>query len=247
MNEDKQYHIHLKKGDIDRYVLLPGDPGRVPEIARHLDNPEHIATNREYCTWSGTYKGLPIAVTSTGIGCPSAAIAVEELLEVGADTFIRIGTAGSLQEYVNLGDLAITSAAIREDGTSRQYLPLSYPAVADFSLTAALKESAEKLGHTAHIGVGHCKDAFFCEETRYMPMAEHHEELWKIWRKAGAISTSMESAAIFSIAGIRRARAAEILAIIGLTWKDSPIIKKVGIDEAIKTSLEALLLIDQQG
>lgn len=245
MSDTMQYHIHLKKGDIGRYVLLPGDPGRVPKIAEHLDNAHQVASNREYNTWAGEYKGIPIAVTSTGIGCPSAAIAVEELIEIGADTFIRIGTAGSLQETVGLGDLAITNAAIREEGLSRQYLPLSYPAVADFDVTLALRDAAKSLGHRAHIGVGHCKDAFFCEEARYMPMAEHHQELWKVWRRAGAISTSMESSAIYTVSNIRQARAGEILAIIGLTWKDTPIVKKVGIEEAIQTALEAIVLLDK--
>lgn len=244
MSSNMQYHIQLKKGDIGRFVLLPGDPGRVPKIAEYLDNPKQISSNREYNTYAGTYKGIPIAVTSTGIGCPSAAIAVEELIEIGADTFIRIGTAGSLQSHVELGDLAITTGAIREDGTSLQYLPLSYPAIADLDVTYALRQAARQLNYRAHTGVGHCKDAFFCEEDRFMPMAEYHKQLWKTWQKAGAISTSMESSAIFTVAGIRGARAGEILAIIGLTWKDTPIMKKVGIDEAIKSALEAIVILD---
>ncbi|MEJ2744874.1 MAG: nucleoside phosphorylase, partial [bacterium] len=129
---EKQYHVKLAKGDVGRYVLLPGDPGRVPVIAGFLDKAEKVAQNREYTTYTGEVDGVKVSVTSTGIGCPSAAIAVEELARVGADTFIRVGTAGGLQTDVGIGDLVISTATVREDGTSLQYVPLNYPAVADF-------------------------------------------------------------------------------------------------------------------
>src|SRR5512138_2639911 len=130
----KQYHIGLSTGDVSPYVLLPGDPARVPMIAKLWDKREHVATNREYCTWRGTVGGLPIACTSTGIGCPSAAIALEELIKIGCHTFIRVGTCGSLQPGVGIGDLAITTATVREEGTTQQYVPLAYPAVADLDV-----------------------------------------------------------------------------------------------------------------
>ena len=159
-DSDVQYHINLKPGDVGRYVFLPGDPGRVPLIAAHLDDAEEITFNREYRTFTGTLDGEKVSVTSTGIGCPSAAIAMEELIKVGADTFIRVGTAGSLQPDVKLGDLCISTGSIREEGTSRQYVPLSYPAVADLDVTLALREAAKKLNFPHHCGITHCKDSF---------------------------------------------------------------------------------------
>ena len=145
-NDGKQYHIALKKGDVGRYVLLPGDPGRCEPIARLFDNPRHVATNREYVTWTGELDGVPVSVTSTGIGCPSAAIALEELVRVGADTFIRVGTSGHIQKDIKSGDLAIITAAIRDEGTSKHYMPIEFPAVADIDLVMALQRAAKKTG-----------------------------------------------------------------------------------------------------
>ena len=152
---EMQYHVHLKPGDVGRYVLLPGDPGRVPLIASFFDDAKEVANNREYRTWTGTVAGIPVSCCSTGIGCPSTAIAVEELIKCGADTFIRIGTCGALQREVKLGDLCITTAAVREEGTTRQYVPLSYPAVADLDVTLALRQAAQNLKLPAHTGIGH--------------------------------------------------------------------------------------------
>lgn len=238
-----QYHIHLKRGDVGRYVLLPGDPGRVPLIASFFDDAQEVAFNREYRTWTGSVAGIKVSCTSTGIGCPSTAIAVEELIKCGADTFIRIGTCGALQREIKLGDLCITTAAVREEGTSRQYVPLSYPAVADLDVTLALREAARRLGYRAHTGIGHCKDAFFIED-KDIPIREEIEAKWNAWYKSNVISTSMESAALFVVSSIRRVRAGEILATIGLTYADAPIIAKVGIEEAIRTALEAIKLLD---
>lgn len=241
---EMEYHVHLRKGDVGRYVLLPGDPGRVPKIAAYLDNAEKVAQNREYTTYTGEVDGIRVSVTSTGIGCPSAAIAVEELARVGADTFIRVGTAGTLQENVNLGDLVISTGSVRDDGTSKQYMPVSVPAVPDMPLTMALWEAAGKLGFPAHLGVTQTKDAFFTEENDPdLPLYEDIQKMWKAYQRANVLASSMESAAIFSVAMIRRLRAAEILAIIGSTCSDQPIIKKVGIEEAIKTSIEAIRII----
>jgi uridine phosphorylase len=243
MNE-KQYHVQLAKGDVGRYVLLPGDPGRVPKIAGYLKNAREVAQNREYTTYTGEVDGIKVSVTSTGIGCPSAAIAVEELARVGADTFIRVGTAGTLQDHVKLGDLVISTSTVREDGTSLQYVPVNYPAVADFQLTMALYEAARKLGYAAHLGISQTKDAFFTEEDDpHLPRYEAIRERWETWRKANVLASSMESAAIFVISSIRKLRAAEILAIIGSSFSDKPIQKKVGIDEAIRTSIEAIKII----
>lgn len=245
---ERQYHIHLQPGDIGKYVLLPGDPGRVPLIASFFDKAEEIAFNREYRTFTGTVDGIKISATSTGIGCPSAAIAVEELIKVGAEVLIRVGTAGSLQRSVGLGDLTITTAAVREEGTSRQYVPLSYPAVADFDVALALREAARKLGVRHHLGISHCKDAFFSESTKDsapMPMEEYHRMLWKTWERSNVLSTSMESAALFVVSSIKKVKAGEVLAIIGLTYEDTPIVAKVGIEDAIRVAIEAVKILDR--
>jgi len=246
INPDVQYHINLKPGDVGRYVLLPGDPGRVPKIAAFFDEAKEVAFNREYRTYTGFVDGIKISCTSPGIGCPSTAIAVEELIKIGADTFIRIGTAGSLQRAVGLGDVCITTAAVREEGTTRQYVPLSYPAVADLDVTLALREGARKLGLKHHCGIGHCKDAFYIEGEDTLPIAQENRMKWDAWYKSNVLTTSMEASALFVIASIRKVRAGEILAIIGLTYDDAPIIAKVGIDEAIRAAIEAVKILDQQ-
>ena len=240
-----QYHIHLKPGDVGRYVLLPGDPGRVPKIAAFFDEAHEVASNREFRTFTGTVAGIKVSCTSTGIGCPSTAIAVEELVKVGADTFIRIGTGGSLQPEVGLGDLCITTGAVREEGTSRQYVPLSYPAVADVDVVCALRQAARQNKFKHHLGITHCKDAFFIEGDCDLPLEDENKSKWKAWYRSNVISTAMESAAIFVVSSIKRVRAGEILAIIGLTYDDRPIVAKVGIEDAIKTAVEAIKILDK--
>ena len=244
-SSELQYHVHLKPGDVGRYVLLPGDPGRVPLIASFFDNAKEVAFNREYRTWTGTVAGIKVSCCSTGIGCPSTAIAVEELIKCGADTFIRIGTCGALQREVKLGDLCITTGAVREEGTTRQYVPLSYPAVADLDVTLALRQAAKSLKLPAHTGIGHCKDAFFIED-KDIPIREDIDAKWNAWYRSNVISTSMESAALFVVSSIRRVRAGEVLATIGLTYDDAPIIAKVGVEEAIRTAVEAIKILDKQ-
>lgn len=249
MEKGKEYHIALGKGDVGRYVLLPGDPGRTPLIAKFFDDSKEMANNREYRTFTGNItaydgKKIKISTTSTGIGCPSTAIAVEELIKIGADTFIRIGTAGSLQKEVALGDVVISTAAVREEGTTRQYVPLSYPAVANFDVTSALIEAAKKLNITAHPGISHCKDAFYTEGAKDLPLSDHNEKMWTAWYRSNVLATSMESAALFVVSSIKRVYAGEVLAIIGLTYSDQPIVKKVGVDEAIKIAIEAVRILE---
>ncbi len=241
----KQYHIALDKGEVGKYVLLPGDPGRVPLIAQFFDSAEKVAHNREFVTYTGEVHGIPISATSTGIGCPSAAICVEELARIGAEVFIRVGTAGSLQEHVNLGHLVISSGAIRDEGTSRQYLPLSYPAVPDLGVTSALVTAARKLGLPHHVGIGHCKDAFYAEFAEGHPMSEEWASRWATWRRAGVLATSMESAAIFVVSSIKGLRAGEVLAVVGLAYKDHPLLEgKKGIEEAIQVAVEAVKILE---
>lgn len=246
MERNVEYHIGLKKGDIGKYVLLPGDPGRVPKIAGYFDESSEVAFNREYRTFTGTVDGIKISATSTGIGCPSTAICVEELVKIGAEVFIRVGTAGSLQKEVELGDVVISTAAVREEGTTRQYVPLSFPAVADLKVTNALVDAAEKLGITAHSGIVHCKDAFYTEGNTELPIADEIEKRWTAWYKSGVLATSMESSALFIVSHLKRKLAGEVLAIIGRTYDNKPIEKKVGVDEAIRVAIEAVKILDKK-
>jgi len=246
IRQDVEYHVALKKGDIGKYVLLPGDPGRVPKIAGYFDEAREVANNREYRTFTGTVDGIKVSATSTGIGCPSTAICVEELVKVGAEVFIRIGTAGSLQKEVDLGDVVISTAAVREEGTTRQYVPLSYPAVADIDVTNALIQASQNLGITAHPGITHCKDAFYTEGNSELPLAKENEEKWEAWYKSRVLATSMESSALFIISHLKRKKAGEVLAIIGKTYEDKPIEKKVGVDEAIQVAIEAVKILDKK-
>jgi uridine phosphorylase len=245
-DDDLQYHLQLKPGDIGRYVLLPGDRGRVPQIAERFDWCEEVADSREYLTYRGEVEGIPVAVTSTGIGCPSAAICVEELCRVGADTLISVGTAGALQPQIEMGDLVIATAAVRDEGTTRQYVPLEYPAVAHPEMVWSLREAARSLGHRHHVGITHCKDSFYAEEPQGLPLEEHLQQRWTAWERAQVLSTSMEASAIFVLSSLKNLRAGEVVAVIGLTHAGNPVIKKVGIDEAIDTAIEAIKLLHQQ-
>ncbi len=247
MEHGKEYHIGLGKGDVGRYVLLPGDPGRTELIAQYFDQAKEMAFNREYRTFTGKVDGIKISTTSTGIGCPSTAICIEELAKIGADTFIRVGTAGSLQRRVGLGDVVISTAAVREEGTTRQYVPLSYPAVANLEVTHALIEASGQLGFRFHPGIVHCKDAFYTEGNKDLPLSRHNEEQWEAWYRSNVLATSMESAALFVISSIKGLRAGEVLAIIGLTYDDKPIEKKVGVEEAIQIAIEAVKILERGG
>ena len=216
-NDGKQYHIALKKGDVGRYVLLPGDPGRCEPIARLFDNPRHVATNREYVTWTGELDGVPVSVTSTGIGCPSAAIALEELVRVGADTFIRVGTSGHIQKDIRSGDLAIITAAIRDEGTSKHYMPIEFPAVADIDLVMALQRAAKKTGARSRTGITQSKDSFYGQhEPARMGVGPDLLNRWKAWEIGGALCSEMEASALFVIASMLRVRAGGVMMVHGV-------------------------------
>jgi uridine phosphorylase len=202
------HHIGLAAGQVGRYVLLPGDPGRVEKIARHFDNPRFVAQHREYVTWTGELDGVQVSCTSTGIGCPSAAIALEELTGAGADTFIRVGTAGAMQRHIRTGDIGIITGAIRDEGTSRHYLPMEFPAVADIDVTVALREGAREIGHPVHLGVAQSKDSFYGQhEPERMPIAGELGRRWDAWTAGGAICSEMEAAALYIVASTLRVRA----------------------------------------
>lgn len=197
----KQYHTGVGPGDIGEYVILPGDPKRCAKIAAHFDNPVLVADSREYVTYTGTLNGVKVSVTSTGIGGPSAAIAIDELAKCGAHTFIRVGTCGGMQEEVMGGDIVIATGAVRMEGTSREFAPIEYPAVADFNVTNALVSAAGKIGVRNHVGVVQCKDSFFGQhEPEIMPVSYELENKWQAWIRMGCLASEMESAALF-IAG----------------------------------------------
>ena len=198
---EKQYHIQCVEGDVGRYVILPGDPGRCEAIARHFDNPVHVGMNREYNIWTGTLLGEKVSVCSTGIGGPSAAIAMEELVKIGADTFVRVGTCGGIHLDVKPGDVVVATGAIRFEHTSLEYAPLEYPAVPDFDVALALKQAGEELGYCIHMGVVQCKDSFYGQHSpEASPVSYELLQKWEAWKRLGVKASEMESAALFVVA-----------------------------------------------
>lgn len=196
-----QFHIHCKEGDVGRYVFLPGDPGRCEAIASFFDNPVHVSQNREYNIYTGTLLGEKVSVCSTGIGGPSASIAMEELVAIGADTFIRVGTCGGIALDVQPGDVVVATGAVRFEHTSLEYAPIEFPAVADFGIAAALKAAGEDLGYRVHTGVVQCKDSFYGQHSpEKSPVYYELLQKWESWKRLGVKASEMESAALFVVA-----------------------------------------------
>jgi uridine phosphorylase len=241
------YHIQMKKGDVGRYVFLPGDPGRCEKIASYFDDPVLIANNREYKTYTGTLLGEKVSVTSTGIGCPSASIAVEELIMIGADTFIRVGTSGGMQPHLRAGDLGIVTGAIRDEGTTLHYMPPEFPAVADIDVVLALRQAAEKLGNPHHLGISQSKDSFFGQhDPTRMPVASRLLDRWKAWVDGGTICSEMEAAAIFVLSSIYRKRAGGIMLIGWNQEGDHPEEHVSDLNPLIETAVEAVKILIEQ-
>ena len=210
-----QYHIHCAPGQVGRYCILPGDPGRCEKIAARLDGAVHVVTNREFVTYTGALLGEKVSVVSTGIGGPSAAIAMEELAALGADAFIRVGTCGGIRLDVRSDDLVVATGAVRMEGTSREYAPIEFPAVADFTLTRALADAARELGHTTHVGVVQCKDSFYGQHSPgRMPVSFELEQKWQAWKRLGVLASEMESAALFTVAASLGARCGTVLHVV---------------------------------
>jgi len=254
-----QLHIRCKKGDISEYVLLPGDPARVKTIANFLENAKEVANNREFLTYRGKYKGLDITVTSTGIGCPSAAIAVEELANLGAKVFIRIGTCGALRKGIKTGDLIIPFAAIRAEGTSKEYIPLEFPAVADPEVFHTLVDSAKKQNFKFFTGINRTHDAFYEHINNFIKWGEIYlDERMQNWRYP-LVSSEMECAIVFLLPLLRGLRAGCVLTVntpepLDEVVKDPNMIyrleestsTKSGIENAIKTALEAIVTLEEK-
>lgn len=213
--EDKQYHIQVGKGEVGRYVILPGDPKRCAKIAAYFEDPVLIADSREYVTYTGYLDGVKVSVTSTGIGGPSASIAVEELYNCGADTFIRVGTCGGMQLEVKSGDLVVATGAIRMEGTSKEYAPIEFPAVADLCVTNALVNSVKEMEQPCHVGVVQCKDAFYGQhEPEKKPVGYELTAKWEAWKQLGCLASEMESAALFVVASSLGVRAGTVLLVM---------------------------------
>ena len=242
--EGLQYHLQIRKGDVGRYVIMPGDPKRCEKIAKHFDNARLVADSREYITYTGCLDGEKVSVTSTGIGGPSASIALEELVLCGADTFIRVGTCGGMEMNVKGGDIVVATGAIRMEGTSREYAPIEYPAVANLDVTNALVAAAKEKGLSCHTGVVQCKDAFYGQhEPEAMPVGYELLNKWEAWKKMGCLASEMESAALFIAAGKLRARAGSCFLVLANQEReklglDNPVVHDT--DMAIQVAVEAV-------
>ena len=239
-----QYHTHVKKGDVGRYVILTGDPGRCETISHLFDNPEFIAYNREYNTYTGTIDGEKVTVMSHGIGGASTAIAVEELVRCGADTFIRMGTSGGMQDDVIGGDIVIANGAIRAEGTSKEYAPIEYPAVADFDVVNSLVQGAKKAGAKYHVGVAQCKDSFFGQhEPETKPVGPELLYKWDAWIKCGALCSEMESSTLFIVGNYLRVRTGAVLLVVAnqeRAKKGLPNPQVHDMDMVYRTTIEAI-------
>ena len=243
----KQFHIACAQGDIGRYCILPGDPGRVPAIAALFDDAKQIAYNREFNVWTGTLLGEKVSVCSTGIGGPSASIAMEELHKCGADTFIRTGTCGGIDLNVQSGDVVVATGAIRYEHTSREYAPIEFPAVADFQVTNALVEATKKLGFPLHTGIVQCKDSFYGQhDPAASPVYYELQQKWESWKRLGVLASEMESAALFVVAAALGCRCGSCFHVV---WNQER--EAAGLDQkmsedtssSVKVSVEALKLL----
>ena len=244
---EKQYHINCVPGDVGRYCILPGDPGRCQSIAALFDSPKFVGQNREYVIYTGTLLGEKVSVCSTGIGGPSAAIAMEELHNIGADTFIRVGTCGGIDLNVQSGDIVVATGAIRFEHTSREYAPIEFPAVSDFGVAAALAQAARDMGKTCHMGVVQCKDSFYGQHSPgRMPVSYELLNKWEAWKRLGVKASEMESAALFVVAAALRVRCGSCFHVV---WNQER--EAAGLDQkmsedtsaAVRVGVEALKLL----
>lgn len=212
---DIQYHIKCKQGDIGRYVIIAGDPGRIEAIASHFDSPRQIASNREFNVYSGYLLGKLVTACSTGIGGPSTAIAIEELHNCGADTFIRIGTCGGIDLDVKAGDIVIATGSIRYEHTSREYAPIEFPAVADYFVTSALVEEAKENEVKYHLGVVQCKDSFYGQHSPdSSPVSYELKQKWEAYKKLGVKASEMESSTLFVVSSARNIRSGALFTVL---------------------------------
>ena len=240
----KQYHTGVGPEDIGKYVIMPGDPKRCAKIAEFFDDAKLVADSREYVTYTGTLDGVKVSVTSTGIGGPSAAIAIDELSKCGAHTFVRIGTCGGMQEDVMGGDVVIATGAVRMEGTSREFAPIEYPAVSNLDVTNALVAAAKSLNIRHHVGVVQCKDSFFGQhEPEVMPVSYELENKWQAWLRMGCLASEMESAALFIAGQFLRVRVGSCFLVVANQERAKMGLTNTQVHDtelAIKTAVEAV-------
>ena len=243
----EQYHIGLNPGDVGKYVILPGDPKRCKKIAEYFDNPQLVADRREFTTYTGYLEGVKVSVTSTGIGGPSAAIALEELVNVGAKTFIRVGTCGGMDINVKGGDIVIATGAIRMEGTTKEYAPIEFPAVANLDIINALVQSAKNLGFDYHTGIVQCKDSFYGQHNpERMPVSYELMNKWEAWKRLGCLASEMESAALFIVGSLLKVKVGSVFLTVAnqeieKQKLENPVVHDT--DKAIKTAIEAIKIL----
>lgn len=239
-----QYHIQTKPGDVGEYVILPGDPKRCEKIAAFLEDAKLIADSREFVTYTGYLDGEKVSVTSTGIGGASASIAMEELVRCGAHTFVRIGTCGGMQLEVKGGDLVIASGAIRMEGTSKEYAPIEFPAVANIEVVNALMQAADTLKYQSHVGVVQCKDSFYGQhEPEKKPVGYELLNKWDAWVRCGALASEMESAAMFIVGSSLRVRVGSVFLVIANQEREKAGLENLQVHDtqgAIQTAVKAV-------
>ena len=244
---EKQYHIHCAEGDVGRYVILPGDPGRCEKIAALFDDAHFVSSNREYTIYTGTLLGEKVSVWGGGVGGPSASIAMEELHNIGADTFIRVGTCGGIDLDVRSGDVVVATGAIRFEHTSREYAPIEYPAVANLDITIALRDASRAMGKTTHVGVVQCKDAFYGQHSpAKMPVSYELLQKWEAWKRLGVLASEMESAALFVVASFLKVRVGSVFLVVANQEREkqgleNPVVHDT--EKAIKTAIEAIKVL----
>ena len=247
---NKEYHIGVGKGDVGEYVILPGDPKRCEKIAKYFDNAKLVGDSREFVTYTGTLNGVKVSVTSTGIGGPSAAIAIEELVKCGAKTFVRVGTCGGIDLDVKGGDLVIATGAIRFEGTSKEYAPIEFPAVADLDVINALVGAAKKLDYPYHTGVVQCKDSFYGQHRpETLPNSNELITKWDAWIKLGAKASEMESAALFIVAAYLHVKVGSVFLAVANQERAKRGLENIQVhdtERAIKVAIEAIkAMIDE--
>ena len=241
------FHIGLTMSDIEnaKYAILPGDPGRVSKIARMMDSYKPLAVNREFTSCLGSINNEKVLIISTGIGGPSTAICVEEIYRLGIKNIIRVGTCGGMQKDVDPGDLIIASSAIRQEGTTKEYVPIEFPAVANIDILNSLKASADKLGYKYHVGVVQSKDSFYGQHSpETMPISYELKNKWDAWIKAGSLASEMETAALYVVSQVRGIKACSILSVIWNQEKDD--VKESNnfdVDREIKVTVEAIKML----
>ncbi|MDR1629362.1 MAG: uridine phosphorylase [Oscillospiraceae bacterium] len=242
MNEQKMFHVPAGAGDAGEYCILPGDPGRCERIAACFDDFAFAGQNREFTLFSGHLDGKKVSVCSTGIGGPSAAIAMEELFLCGVRTFIRVGTCGGIAERVKSGDCIVASAAVRQDGTSREYAPVEFPAAADFAVVSALAEAAKVKKYVHHVGVVQSKDSFYGQhDPGRMPVASDLAEKWEAWKRLGVLGSEMECATLFTVAAALGARCGGVMHVV---WNQERKLKGLYEEDAHDAGRAIVLAVD---